>query len=529
MTDSAAGATAFATGVRTYNGAVSVDVDGNPVTTLLEHAKDLRKATGLVTTAQVTDATPAAFGSHVPDRGDQSEIARQFIEVTKPDVILGGGEDWWYPVGDPGAYPDDPADRGPRRARAPSATSSQRAEGVGYDYVEHARGARRDPVGPGPRAVRQRGDVRAGPEGQGDEYAPVVPLTTMTAKALDILSRDRHGFFLVVEEEAIDEMAHNNNAARTIQAGQALDATVALVREYVAKHRDTLVVVVGDHETGGLAIENVDREDESGDPASTDPGVVQSLEDGPFPIANSDLEFTVDWTTGGHTGAATPLTAEGPRAERLARAQDNTDVFTVVLEAMRDGADGATRRGRPSRRPRPRHSSPASRYSTSEPATATFRLAPVPTIGISTTCVEQAERLGRDAGLLVAEHHTVRRRAAGRSPSRIASSASSTPTIAEPRARWVEPPDPVAGPVHAGGRRSVLPRSSASGTHGRRGTARHAPTASHVRRRVPRLTPCSGHRGATTRWSQQPWARPRRSWRRSLRVRTRTCGPLMDG
>ena len=157
----------------------------------------------------------------------------------------------------------------------------------------------------------------------------------MTAKALDVLSRDRQGFFLVVEEEGIDEFAHANNAARTIQAGQALDATVALVREYVAKHRDTLVVVVGDHETGGLAIENVDPEDESGDPASTDPGVVQSLEDGPFPIADSDLEFTVDWTTGGHTGAATPLTAEGPRAERLARAQDNTDVFTVVLDAMR--------------------------------------------------------------------------------------------------------------------------------------------------------------------------------------------------
>ncbi len=66
------------------------------------------KATGLVTTAQVTDASPAAFGAHVPDRAQQSEIARQFLEQSKPDVILGGGEDRWLPPGVPGAYPDNP-------------------------------------------------------------------------------------------------------------------------------------------------------------------------------------------------------------------------------------------------------------------------------------------------------------------------------------------------------------------------------------------------------------------------------------
>ncbi|WP_243884285.1 alkaline phosphatase [Cellulomonas fengjieae] len=335
VTDSAAGATAFATGVLTYNGAVSVDVDGNPVKTLLEHAKDLRKATGLVSTAQVTDATPAAFGAHVPDRADQSEIARQFIQSSMPDVILGGGEDWWYPVGDPGAYPDDPADPRPEESRSTIGNLVELAEGVGYDYVstpDELAATRSDRV-LGLFANEEM--FEQFPEGEGDEYAPVVPLTTMTTKALDILDDDRHGFFLMVEEEAIDEFAHNNNAARTIQAGQALDATVAVVREFAARHPGTLVLVVGDHETGGLAIENVDPADESGDPASTDPAVSRSLEDGPFPIANSDLEFVVDWTTGGHTGAATPLTADGPAAERLARVQDNTAVFDVVLEAMR--------------------------------------------------------------------------------------------------------------------------------------------------------------------------------------------------
>ncbi|QCB93003.1 alkaline phosphatase [Cellulomonas shaoxiangyii] len=335
VTDSAAGATAFATGVRTYNGAVSVDVDGRPVPTLLELAQRQRKATGLVTTAQVTDATPAAFGAHVPDRADQSEIARQYLDDTRPDVVLGGGEDWWYPAGDEGAYPDDPDDPRPEVSQGRHGNLVERAEAIGYDYVTTAdelAATRSDRI-LGLFANEEM--FEQAPEGQGDEYAPVVPLATMTRKALDVLSDDRHGFFLLVEEEAIDEFAHNNNAPRTLQAGQAFDETVAVVRDFAARHRGTLVVVVGDHETGGLAVENVDPEDESGDPASTDPAVARSLEDGPFPVAGSDLQFTVDWTTGGHTGASTPLTAEGPGADRLARSQDNTDVFGVLRDAMR--------------------------------------------------------------------------------------------------------------------------------------------------------------------------------------------------
>ncbi len=334
VTDSAAAATAFATGVRTYNGAVSVDLGGAPVRTLLEDARDLRKATGLVTTAQVTDATPAAFGAHVADRGEQTEIARQYLEETQPDVILGGGEDWWYPEGDEGAYPDDPADPRPEVSRSTIGNLVQQAEEAGYDYVstpEELAASESDRL-LGLFANEEM--FEQAPEGEGDEYAPVVPLSTMTQKALDVLSQDRHGFFLLVEEEGIDEMAHANNAARTIQAGQALDETVALVMEFAAQHRGTLVLVVGDHETGGMAVENVDAEDESGDPTSTDPGVLQSAEDGPFPVAGSTLQFTVDWTTGGHTGAATPLTAEGPGAERLARSQDATEVHDVVLDAM---------------------------------------------------------------------------------------------------------------------------------------------------------------------------------------------------
>jgi len=335
VTDSAAAATAFATGVRTYNGAVGVDVDGNPVPTLLERAQKMRKATGLVTTAQVTDATPAAFGSHVPDRADQTEIARQLIEESQPDVILGGGEDWWYPVGDEGAYPDDPDDPRPEVSRSTIGNLVERAEELGYDYVSTPEELAASDADQLLGLFANEEMFEQAPEGPDAEYAPVVPLRTMTQKALEVLSRDRHGFFLVVEEEAIDEMAHNNNAELMLEAGRALDETVALVKAFAERHPRTLVVVVGDHETGGIAIENVDPDDESGDADNPSPDVTQSLEDGPFPIPGSDLELVIDWTTGGHTGASTPLSAQGPGAERLARSQHATDVHDVILAAMR--------------------------------------------------------------------------------------------------------------------------------------------------------------------------------------------------
>ncbi|MEV7992139.1 alkaline phosphatase [Streptomyces sp. NPDC086077] len=124
VTDSAAAASAWATGEKTYNGAISVDVDGNPLAALGRQAKAAGKATGLVTTAQVTDASPAAFLANTANRSAQDEIARQYIEVSKPDVILGGGEDWWLPAGSPGASRTSPPRTAPRwrTTGAPPAT-----------------------------------------------------------------------------------------------------------------------------------------------------------------------------------------------------------------------------------------------------------------------------------------------------------------------------------------------------------------------------------------------------------------------
>ncbi|MCZ2830815.1 alkaline phosphatase [Modestobacter sp. VKM Ac-2986] len=343
VTDSAAGASAWATGVKTYNGAVSVDVDGTPLPTIGAQAREAGLATGLVTTAQVTDATPAAFFSNAIDRGAQDDIARQFLEVTRPQVILGGGEDWWLPAGDEGTYAPRTGDtEDPELSRSTKGDLVAQAQGLGYEYVSTAE-----------EFAAAQGDQLLGlfsneemfqqrPEGQGDEFDPVVPLADMTAKALDVLSADEDGFFLLIEEEGVDEMSHDNNGTRMLEAMRSLDAAVQVARDHVAAHPDTLLIVTGDHECGGLTIEDVDPSDESGAGGTLQQetavaGETVSGEDGPFPVAGEPAkDFALDWTTTGHTGVPTVVTAEGPGSEQLTGYYPNTHLYEVLREALLD-------------------------------------------------------------------------------------------------------------------------------------------------------------------------------------------------
>ncbi|GAA0446810.1 alkaline phosphatase [Actinoplanes capillaceus] len=326
VTDSAAGATAWATGRRTYNGAISVDTARRPLPTLGAQAKAAGRATGLVTTAQVTDASPAAFYANAVDRDAQDDIARQYLDVSKPDVILGGGEDWWLPKGTPGAYPDRPAADRTEASRGTEGNLITRARAAGYQYVSTP--AQLAAAGSGKLlglfANEEMFQQHA--EGRGDVYQPVVSLPTMTGKALDVLSTDPDGFFLFVEEEAVDEFAHQNNARRVLQAMWQLDRTVAVARAWASAHPDTLVVVAGDHETGGLSVEAVDPKDES--------GAGRSAEDGPLPVKGTKLRFTMDWTTTAHTGQDVPVTAVGPQADRFTGKHPNTHVYDVLAPIL---------------------------------------------------------------------------------------------------------------------------------------------------------------------------------------------------
>ncbi|HSK98451.1 MAG TPA: alkaline phosphatase, partial [Euzebyales bacterium] len=276
-----------------------------------------------------TDASPAAYAAHIEDRALQSEIARQYLESTKPDVILGGGEDWWYPAGDAGAHPDSPPTDPTEESAGTQGNLVERAEELGYTHVTDAAEleATDAPKVLGLFANEEMFEHRE--EGHGALYEPAVPLPGMAAKALELLSRDRDGFFVFIEEEAIDEMAHENNAGLMIRAGMAFDRTVAVAVSFARRNPDTLIVVQADHETGGLTIENPDDRDESGEEISR--------EDGPFAIPNSDLQVVADWTTNQHTGADTPITASGPGAEGFDGVIDNTDVHAVISRAMRGG------------------------------------------------------------------------------------------------------------------------------------------------------------------------------------------------
>ncbi|WP_228529342.1 alkaline phosphatase [Arthrobacter gandavensis] len=342
VTDSAAAATTMSTGVKTYNGAIGVDLNGAPVPTALEIAAALGKSTGLVTTAQVTDATPAAFGSHVSDRGEQSEIARQFLESSQPDVILGGGEDHWYPAGNPGMHPDNPAEDPSEESTGPVNLVEQ-AQSDGYEYVWDEAGLLQ---AQGPKVLGLFANEEMFQYGDDVEeiYEPSVPLTTMTQMALELLSapaaQSRHGggnsgsdgggFFLLVEDEGIDSMSHVNDAGLTIKSGIAFEQSVAVARDFAEADGNTLLIVVGDHQTGGMTIEAFnDTEDESGD------GI--SAEDGPLAVANSDQVFSVDWTTEGHTALDVPLTAMGPGSEKLGGFYEDTHVFDVMVEQLRSG------------------------------------------------------------------------------------------------------------------------------------------------------------------------------------------------
>jgi alkaline phosphatase len=337
VTDSAAAATALATGVKTYNGAISVDLEGRRPNTILEAAQRAGKATGLVTTCQITDATPAAFGAHVPNRADHSEIARQYIEAARIDVILGGGAAYWYP---PGASTGIPPETSEVRllSQGTAGDLAQRARQLGYRAVstapalELAASARDTTQLLGLFANQELFRQRA--EGQGDAYDPPVTLAEMTRAALDVLSRNRDGFFLMVEESAIDRMAHRNNGRLTLKGVLELDLAVQVALDYAARDPSTLIIVAADHECGGLAVAG---SDDPAYPYEPDGSLIDASlagEDGPFPVAGTDFAFVMGWATTGHTAAAVPVTSIGPGAEQLTGLFDNTELFGAMARAL---------------------------------------------------------------------------------------------------------------------------------------------------------------------------------------------------
>lgn len=326
ITDSAAAATAMATGHKTYNGAIGVDIDGNTVTNIVELAKAAGKSIGIATTADVPGASSAAFTSHIDDRDKKSEIAAQLIADGKVDVILGGGEDYFLPAGTEGVFPDN-------------ADLEEASEGTQGDLIAAAETA-------GYTVVRNPADLAAAqgplvlglfanqslykeePENIDDVFTTGVSLSDLVAKAIEILSQNPNGFFLFIEEDGIDEYSHEWMAEYTVRAVQELDNAVATALDFATTDGETLLVVTADHECGGLTIIDVldAIEDEDYErPANSE---------GPFRAFGTGYQFLINWATPEHSGVRVPVKAFGPGSELFYGDYENTQLFVKMVQAF---------------------------------------------------------------------------------------------------------------------------------------------------------------------------------------------------
>lgn len=298
VTDSAAGATAFATGERVTNRTISVAPScpmpepRDPVVSpwpagcdRLESwfriARDKGKATGVVTTTGVVDATPAAFVAHSPSRYWHAPIAEQFAAFGL-DVLLGGGRQFF--AGD--TRPDRRDLLGEMCARSRCVSSA--AELAAYRPDE------RPLVG------------LFSPADMDELERRPVGVPAMVEAALGKLARDPDGFVAVFESEATDNATHANAPLERITADMLeFDRAVGVALDFARRTPGTLVIAVGDHETGGLAL--------------VDAG------------AGVELKYT----TRGHSAAMVPLFASGPAAERFGGVRENYQVGRTLLEIVR--------------------------------------------------------------------------------------------------------------------------------------------------------------------------------------------------
>lgn len=234
VTDSAASATAMASGCLTYNGSIGMGPDTTALATVAQAARRRGLSVGLVSTARVTHATPAAFAAHVVDRDKEAQIAAQMADFGL-DVLMGGGRELFRA--------DDREDGQDLLGRLRN----------GRSYVETAAGL--DSV------AAAASDAPAGLVGLfADRDLPPAPerqvsLPAMTRAALETLDRDPDGFFLMVEAAQPDWRGHRGADLEAVQAEMLdLDDAVRAARDYRDEHPGTLLVVASDHETGGLAV-----------------------------------------------------------------------------------------------------------------------------------------------------------------------------------------------------------------------------------------------------------------------------------
>ncbi|WP_438350327.1 alkaline phosphatase [Paenibacillus sp. FA6] len=238
VTDSASAGTAFATGNKTYNAAISVSNEdvAKPFASVLEAAELSGKSTGLVTTARITHATPAVYATHVRSRDNESAIASQYL-TSGIDVLLGGGQSFFVTKDEKGKRTD--------KNIIPD------FQAKGYKVVQKAADL---------NALTAKNSKVLGLFGSSHvDYVPdrtqdTPSLAAMTSKAIEILSTNKEGFAVMIEGGRIDHAGHANDLPTMIQETLDFDAAFKVAIDFAKKDGNTSVVVTADHETGGLSL-----------------------------------------------------------------------------------------------------------------------------------------------------------------------------------------------------------------------------------------------------------------------------------
>jgi alkaline phosphatase len=314
--DSAAGATAMATGKLVPNSVISMEPEAGDIPTILEMAQAQGKSSGLVTTARTHDASPAAFAAHAPSRWAYQEIIEDMYMRSQPKVILGGGHpDWaeWSSITDAVLHGYAHVQTKDELA-AHDPTSEDRLLGLFMgsavetgDPTVDAMLGKLTPDTLTPERARD-----------GSQSDPRLP--EMVSKALEVLEQDPDGFFLFVENEHIDEISHSMAASQeavdkllpyVVEEVAALDESLEVVLDWISEQDDpgrTLLIMAADHDTCGLVVEEGD------------------YSAGDVPQATC--------TASGHTKIQINLWAQGPGAYRTEDASRNTDIFDLMWLAL---------------------------------------------------------------------------------------------------------------------------------------------------------------------------------------------------
>ncbi|WP_212924795.1 alkaline phosphatase [Oceanobacillus sp. J11TS1] len=360
VTDSAAAATAMSTGVKTYNHAVAVDNDLSEAKTVLESAKESGKSTGLVSTSEITHATPASFGSHDETRKNMNGIADDYYDELindehKIDVLLGGGTALF-----------EREDR----------NLTEEFQQDGYSYVTDKEALLNDDTEQILGLFAEEGLPK-----MIDRTEDIPSLAEMTNTALDRLSKNEEGFFLMVEGSQIDWAGHDNDIVAAMSEMQDFEGAFQAAIEFAEKDGNTLVVATADHSTGGFSLAANDDYNWFTEPlhaAKRTPDYmaeeimngadvretlskyidleltdkeIQSVEkatetEDTLEVDNAieeifNVRSNTGWTTGGHTGEDVNVYAFGPKSEQFAGQIENTDQAKLIFRIL-EGKDEKT-------------------------------------------------------------------------------------------------------------------------------------------------------------------------------------------